>query len=127
VQAFNVSGNVMTLLFSENYTFTVPTLPPSPPGEGGGIYWQDFLSWLQQGYNEYIVIGIGLVIIVGALIAYSTSGSSRYLYAQSGQNSQSGGSRSGSGGVNMNIREYIGSQSRNRTNRSKSKSRNRGR
>jgi len=122
VQAFNVSGNVMTLLFSENYTFTVPTLPPStPPGGGGGIYWQDFLSWLQQGYNEYIVIGIGLVIIAGAVIAYSTSGSSRYLYAQGYQNNQSG-SRSGSG-QGINIKIATGSQSRSYRRRNTSKRR----
>jgi len=125
-QSYNVNGNVMTSLFTENYTFTVPTLPPSPPG-GGGVYWQNFLSWFHQGYNEYIVVGVSLVIIVGAAIAYSSSGSSKYLYAQSGQNSQSGNSRSGSGGVNVNVREYIGSQSKNRTNRPKSKSHNRGR
>jgi len=119
-QAYNVNGNVMTSLFTENYTFTVPTLPPSPPG-GGGVYWQSFLSWIHQGYNEYMVIGIGLVIIVGAAIAYSSSGSSKYLYAQGSQNSQSG-SRSGSGqGINNKI--ATGSQSKSRPRRTTSKRR----
>jgi len=120
-QAYNVNGNVMTSLFTENNTFTVPTLPPSPPG-GGGIYWQDFLSWFHQGYNEYIVVGVGLVIIAGAAIAYSSSGSSKYLYAQGGQNSQSGNSRSGPG-QGINIKIETGSQSRSRTRRTTSKRR----
>jgi len=121
-QAYNVNGNVMTSLFITYYTFTVPNLPPSPPG-GGGVYWQGFLSWLHQGYNEYIVVGVGLVIIIGAAVAYSTSGSSKYLYAQGSQNSQSGNSRSGSGGVNVNVREYIGSQSKSQPRRTTSKRR----
>ena len=67
--AYNRTGNVPYMIFSTSYNFTVPSLPPTVTG---GFNWQDARSWLQQGYNEYLVAGISAVIIIGAIYAYST-------------------------------------------------------
>jgi hypothetical protein len=69
ITAYNRTGNLETPLFSTNYNFTVPSLAPTITG---GFNWPTVKNWLEQGYNGYIVAGIGAVIIIGAIYAYST-------------------------------------------------------
>ncbi len=67
--AYNRTGNVPYMMFSTSYNFTVPSLPPTVTG---GFNWQYAKNWLQQGYNEYYVIGLGAILVIGAIYAYSS-------------------------------------------------------
>ena len=89
VTTYNRTGNVPYMIFSTSYNFTVPSLPPTVIG---GFSWQDAKNWLQQGYNEYIVAGIGAILLIGATAAYS-SGSfkgSRIIPSQGSQQKPQG-------------------------------------
>ena len=69
ITAYNRTGNLETPLFSTNYNFTVPSLAPTITG---GFSWPTVKNWLQQGYNGYIGLGIGAVLLIGAIAAYSS-------------------------------------------------------
>lgn len=89
VTTFNRTGNVPYMVFSTEYNFTVPSLPPTVTG---GFSWPAVKNWLQQGYNGYIVLGIGAVLLISAIAAYS-SGSfkgSRIPYSQGSQQKPQG-------------------------------------
>lgn len=94
---FNRTGNVPYMIFSTSYNFTVPSLPPTVTG---GFSWQDAKNWLQEGYNEYLVIGIGTVLLIGAVYAYST-GSFTGSRIPSSQGSSQGQQKSQ--GINIRI------------------------
>jgi hypothetical protein len=100
ITAFNRTGNLETPLFSTNYNFTVPSLAPTITG---GFSWPTVKNWLQQGYNEYYVAGIGAVIIIGAIAAYS-SGSFKGSRTTSSQGSSQSQQRSQ--GINIRVNNY---------------------
>ena len=89
ITAFNRTGNIPYAIFSTEYNFTVPSLPPTVTG---GFNWQDARSWLQQGYNEYYIAAIAAVLIIGAMYAYSTGSftGSRIPYSQGSQQKPQG-------------------------------------
>lgn len=110
VTAFNRTGNVPYMIFSTNYNFTVPSLPPTVTG---GFSWQDAKNWLQQGYNEYYVLGIGAVLFIGAVYAYSTGS-----FTGSRISSSQGNSQQKSQGINIRI---VNSAPKTRKSRRRSK------
>ncbi|MEM0159731.1 hypothetical protein [Metallosphaera sp.] len=87
VTAYNRTGNVLLQMFSTNYTFSVPMLPPSVTG--GEYYYNQTINWLRQGHNAEIVGGIVAAIVIGAAAAYFSGGKSSYAYGQGNQNSGS--------------------------------------
>ena len=87
-------------MFSTDYNFTVPSLAPTITG---GFSWPTVKNWLQQGYNEYYVAGIVVILIIGAIYAYSTGSFTGSRITSSQGSSQS---QQRSQGINIRVNNY---------------------
>ena len=68
VGTYNKSGNALNPLFSSNFTYRVPKIVNNTNSSG----WEVVTNWFKQGYNGFLIGGLGVAVAIGAAVAWQS-------------------------------------------------------